>query len=77
MKCREPKTDSSVRRLAALKGTALPEIVRGTVEREFFEIERPATLLERLNLMTAEFVKLPKSGLVADKVFYDWLSDGD
>jgi antitoxin VapB len=74
---RDPKTENAVRRLAALKGTGLTETIREAVERELSEIDRPATLLERLDLMTAEFAKLPKSGLKADKAFYDGLSGED
>jgi antitoxin VapB len=70
---KDPATDKAVRELAKLKGTTLTEAIRDAVEKEL-EQEWRKTLPERLEAIADDFSKLPKSGLKADKAFYDWLS---
>ncbi len=73
---RDPSTDQAVRKLAKLKGTTLTEAVRSAVEEA---LQRAAaksepSLAERIRPIQEKFAALPKSGLKADKAFYDWLS---
>lgn len=73
---KDPATDEAVRKLAKLKGTTLTEAIRGAVEKEL-HVERIKTRHERINAIVEEFAKLPKSGLKADKAFFDSLSGDD
>lgn len=70
---RDPKTDTLVRRLAEVKFVSLTSAVRIAVERE---LEREATdpsLLARTADIRREVASSPKTGLKADKAFFDWL----
>ena len=63
---KDPATDRAVRRLAKLKGKTLTETIREAVEKEYAATDR-RPLRERLK-------KYPRTGLAADKAFYDGLS---
>jgi antitoxin VapB len=72
---RDPKTDKAVRQLAARKGVSMTEAVREAVENELAKLEedkRP--MLERIRDIQERVAACPKTGLKADKAFYDWLS---
>jgi antitoxin VapB len=72
---RDPKTDKAVRQLAARKGVSMTEAVREAVENELAKLEedkRP--MLERIRDIQERVAAYPKTGLKADKAFYDWLS---
>ncbi|MGH6855658.1 MAG: type II toxin-antitoxin system VapB family antitoxin [Aestuariivirga sp.] len=71
---KDPATDKAVRRLAKLKGKTLTETIREAVEKEYRDSKKKRPLRERLDELTARFNKLPKSGLKADKAFFDELS---
>lgn len=71
---KDPATDKAVRRLAKLKGKTLTETIREAVEKEYQNNKKKRSLRENLDELTARFSKLPKSGLEADKAFYDELS---
>jgi antitoxin VapB len=73
---KDPTTDKAVRELAKLKGTSMTEAIRQAVEKEL-QAERIKTRRERINALAEEFAKLPKSGLKADKAYFDWLSGDD
>lgn len=74
---RDPKTDRLVRELARKKRVGLTEAVRDAVQHELKQIDKRLPLAERIKGIQDEFAALPKSGLKADKAFYDWLSEGD
>lgn len=72
---RDPRTDKAVRQLAARKGVSMTEAVREAVENELAKLEedkRP--MLERIRDIQERVAAYPKTGLKADKAFYDWLS---
>lgn len=71
---RDKETDAAVRRLAALKNKGLTETIREAVENELRRIEQETPLMERIRALQAEFAKYPKTGLEADKAFFDELS---
>ena len=70
---KDPATDKAVRRLAKLKGKTLTETIREAVETEL-QRERRETLPQRLNAIAQQLSKYPKTGLEADKAFFDELS---
>lgn len=69
---KDPKTDKAVRRLAKLRGTSLTEAIRVAVEKEL-ESERKAKL--NIDDLIARVASWPKTGLKADKAFFDSLND--
>ena len=70
---KDPATDKVVRKLAKLKGKTLTETIREAVETEL-QRERRETLPQRLNAIAQQLSKYPKTGLEADKAFFDELS---
>jgi len=70
---KDPATDKAVRKLAKLKGKTLTETIREAVETEL-QRERRETLPQRLNAIAHQLSKYPKTGLEADKAFFDELS---
>jgi antitoxin VapB len=71
---RDKATDEAVRRLAKLKGKTLTETIREAVEKEYRRSKEEIPLEERLERLAQRFAKFPKSGLEADKAFFDDLS---
>ena len=72
---RDETTDRAVRDLAARKGVSLTEAVRDAVKGELDRLnqdQRP--MLERIRDIQERAATYPKTGLKADKAFYDWLS---
>jgi antitoxin VapB len=63
-----------VRRLAKLKGKTLTETIREAVEKEYAEVGARRPLREQLDEITERLKKYPRTGLEADKAFYDELS---
>ena len=70
---RDPATDKAVRLLAKIRGKTLTETIREAVENELRK-ERRETLSERIDAIAQGLSKFPKTGLEADKAFYDELS---
>ena len=70
---KDPATDKAVRRLAKLKNKTLTETIREAVEKELRK-ERRGTLPQRLDAIAQRLSKFPRSGLEADKAFFDELS---
>ncbi|MGE7472297.1 type II toxin-antitoxin system VapB family antitoxin [Bosea sp. NPDC003192] len=72
---RDPRTDKAVRQLAARKGVSMTEAVREAVESELSKLdEDKRPMLERIRDIQERVAAYPKTGLQADKAFYDWLS---
>jgi len=72
---RDERTDDIVRELASRKGVSLTEAIRTAVEKELMamgEDKRP--MLERIRDIQARVAAYPRTGLKADKAFYDELS---
>jgi antitoxin VapB len=80
---RDPDTDRVVRELANLKGMTLTDAIRDAAEKELEAFvaseatrdKRP--FLEKIRDIQDRLAKYPKTGLKADKEFYDWLSDDE
>lgn len=71
---RDPKTDALVRELATKRGIGLTEAVREAVQNELAREREKIPVMERLKPIFDELDALPRTGLEADKAFYDWLS---
>lgn len=69
---KDPATDAAVRRLAAERGISLTAAVREAVENELKRRRRP--LEERIDEIIRRLEQYPRTGLKADKAFFDELS---
>jgi antitoxin VapB len=82
---RDPKTDALVRELARKRGIGITEAIREAVEQVLAEDTAAngrtaeGSLLERLQPLFDRVDRMPRSGLVADKKFFDemWGQEGD
>ena len=70
---RDPETEKAVRQLAQLKGKSLTETIREAVENETKLVREKIPLSERIKAIQDELAKYPRTGLKADKAFYDEL----
>jgi antitoxin VapB len=73
---RDPETDALVRELARRRGIGITEAVDEALKSERAgktEDERGASLRERLKPLLDKVDALPRTGLAADKQFYDEL----
>jgi antitoxin VapB len=68
---RDPKTDEIVRKLAKRKGVGLTEAIREAAEHELEREEQKLSLWERTADLRAEVASWPKTGLKADKAYFD------
>jgi antitoxin VapB len=71
---RDPETDRLARELARLQGNGITGAVKSALETKLAEERRKVPLLERIRHLTDEIAAAPKTGLKADKAFFDWLS---
>jgi antitoxin VapB len=71
---KDKATDEAVRRLAKLKNTSLTEAIREAVVHEYDRIADKTPLLDKLAEISARYRSYPKTGLEADKAFFDELS---
>ena len=71
---RDPETDALVRELARKKGLGLTETIREAVRRELNGQGEKLSLWERTADIRAEIATWPRTGLKADKAFFDSLS---
>jgi antitoxin VapB len=69
---RGAKADALVRKLAAARGIGLTEAIELAVQNQIQQDEEFDTRLRRLQDRVASY---PKTGLKADKAFYDSLND--
>ena len=70
---RDPETDTLVRQLAREKGCGLTDAVKLAVGNELKRADT-RTMLDKIKELQGEVAAWPKSGLKADKAFYDRLS---
>ena len=68
---KDEATDAAVRRLAKLKQKGLTETIREAVENEYHRTTGTAPLVERLRAIGDHYARYPKTGLKADKAFFD------
>ncbi len=77
---RDPETDRIVRDLAAKTGATLTDAVREAAAEKLARVERTLEradarpLRERIGDIQDRVAKRGKTGLKADKAFFDWLS---
>ena len=71
---RDPETDTLVRELARREGVGLTEAVKRAVTHELERGEKKVPLIEKLKPLLDRIDKYPKTGLKADKAFFDELS---
>ena len=69
---KDPKTDKAIRKLAKLRGTTLTEAIRVAVEKELAGERKQKVNIDDLIARVAAW---PKTGLKADKAFFDSLND--
>ena len=68
---RDPETDRLARELARLRGTGLTEAVRGALANEIERERKKVPLRERIKPIQDRVASWPKTGLEADKAFFD------
>ena len=71
LQIRNRRVDDLVSRLAALRGRTKTEIVLAALERELALAEQETALEGRLRPLQEFFASHPKTGLAADKAFFD------
>ncbi len=73
---RDPATDKAVRRLAKLRGVTLTEAIRMAIEEALARglPSKRETFLAKVRELQEELARNPRTGLKADKDFYDELS---
>jgi len=71
---RDPETDTLVRELARKRGVGLTEAVKLAVGAELKRDVDQIPLRERIKPLQAEIAAWPRTGLKADKAFFDDLS---
>lgn len=71
---RDPEADRVVRELAARKGVSLTDAVKQAVQNELLQMDQNVPFLERIRDLQQRVAAYPKTGLKADKAFYDELS---
>lgn len=75
---RDPETDRLVRELARRRGIGLTEAIKLATRRELErEDNSPEARMARIKALQAEWALLPRSGLEADKAFYDSLYEDE
>jgi antitoxin VapB len=68
---RDERVDRLVRQLASERGVGLTEAVGLAVENEL----KSRSVIDRVRRIQDRIAALPKTGLKADKAFYDSLND--
>ena len=68
---RDPETDRLARELARLQGNGITGAVKSALEAKLVEEQRKVPLMERIKDITDEVAAAPKTGLKADKAFFD------
>lgn len=74
---RDAETDTLVRELARKRGVGLTEAVKQAVGAALEYDERKIPLRERIRDIQDEIARWPRTGLKADKAFFDELSGDD
>jgi antitoxin VapB len=71
---RDKETDALVRKLAEREGIGLTEAVKRAVRNELEREEKKVPLWEKVKPILDEIDSHPKTGLKADKAFFDEMS---
>lgn len=68
---RDPETDRLARELAQIQGNGITDAVRSALEDKLAAERRKIPLMERIKDITDEIAAAPKTGLKADKAWFD------
>jgi antitoxin VapB len=68
---KDAEADAAARDLARLRGKTLTETVRDALKNELQKARDEIPLAKRLDAIAEEFAKYPKTGLKADKAWFD------
>lgn len=71
---KDPETDRIIRELARVKKLPIIDAIRQACQNELARESEKLSLWERIQPILAEVAAAPKTGLVADKAFFDELS---
>lgn len=71
---RDSRADRLVRELARKRGVGLTEAIAQAVEAELAREASKPTLWEKVRAIQDEIARYPRTGLKADKAFFDDLS---
>ena len=71
---RDPKTDAMVRELARKRGIGLTEAIKQAVEAELRQADSDPDFMQQVRRIQDEIASHGRTGLVADKAFFDDLS---
>lgn len=72
---RDEEVNRLATELASLEGLSKTAAVKLAIEEKLDRIGRPATAAERIKAIQDRLRAYPKTGLEADKAFYDSLND--
>lgn len=72
---RDEEVNRLATELASLEGLSKTAAVKRAIEEKLDRIGRAATPAERIKAIQARLRTYPKTGLEADKAFYDSLND--
>lgn len=72
---RDEEVNQLAKRLAIRKGLNKTDAVRAALENELRRLDEAIPLRERVRVLQQRIRKRPATGLVADKAFYDDLSN--
>ena len=73
----DPETDTLVREVARLRGEEVTEAIKSVFDAELKRQKARIPLRERVRPIQDEIASWGKTGLVADKAFFDSLNDED
>jgi antitoxin VapB len=71
---RDKETDELVRRLAQREGIGLTEAVKRAVRHELQSADKQTPVRDRIRKIQERIGRYPKTGLKADKAFFDEMS---
>lgn len=71
---RDPKTDAMVRELARKRGIGLTEAIKQAVQAELRQADSEPDFMQQVRRIQDEIASHGRTGLVADKAFFDDLS---
>ena len=74
---RDPEADALVRTLAEKRGIGITEAIKVAVREQIERDARAKPMLERIQTIQDEIALWPKTGLKADKAFFDDLAGDD
>ena len=72
---KDAATDKAVRKLAKLRSVTITEAIRSAVNTALEDEKRRDVDDAAVDALVARFAAFPKTGLKADKEFYDSLND--